>query len=558
MKRDVKTLTDRVYDVVVVGAGIYGAVTAWDAALRGLSVALIDRGDFGGKTSANSLKIVHGGLRYLQNLDFKRVRESVRERTILMRIAPHLVHPLPCVMPTYGHLMKGKEVMRAGLLMNDIVSFDRNRLDDPEKTIPRGRVVSKEACLRLLTGIDGRRVTGGAFWTDAQMFNSERLLLSSVVSAVNAGADAANYVEATGFLKKGGRIEGVKVRDAISGEMFDVRGRIVVNTSGDWVDKVLGLVNGESRRVRLSTAMNLVVDRRVLPECAAGVTGQFEFTRRDGSVHRGSRVLFMAPWRRFTLVGTYHRPYEGDPDGMRVTEEEIQAFLREINSAYPGDPIRREEVSFFHKGFLPMDGVNEKTGEVRLTPHYRIHDHGREDGLERLISVVGVKYTTVRDVAEKAVDLVVNKLGVKAPKCRTHETSLAGGAIERFDDFLARETKKKPEGLGDDVVRHLVYNYGSEYAKVLRYVGEDSKWGKMVAGSSEVLVAEVIHAVREEMAQRLTDVVFRRTDLGSGGNPGRPTLEVCASVMARELGWDRSRTQREVEEVEASYIPKSD
>ncbi|MCG8605140.1 FAD-dependent oxidoreductase, partial [bacterium] len=191
MERNLSKLQASKFDVLIIGAGIYGAWTAWDAAQRGLSVALIDKGDFGAATSSNSLKIVHGGLRYLQHADIKRVRESTAERRTLMRVAPHLIHPMPCVMPTYGHALRGKEVMQTALFLNDLICFDRNRLSDPQKHIPRGRVVSRKECLRLIPGIDETGLSGGALWHDCQLYNSERMLMSILHSAVNVGAVVA-------------------------------------------------------------------------------------------------------------------------------------------------------------------------------------------------------------------------------------------------------------------------------------------------------------------------------------------------------------------------------
>ena len=553
MKRDTKALSQHSFDVLIIGAGIYGAATAWDAALRGLSVALIDKSDFGSATSSNSLKIVHGGLRYLQQLDIPRVRESVRERMIFMRIAPHLVHPFPCVMPTYGHFMKGNEIMRMGLYLNDILSFDRNRLQDPEKSISAGRVVSRKECLRLVPGIDGKRVRGGAFWTDAQMYNSERLLLSFVLSASRRGAEVANYIEAKEFLKRGNRVEGVKAVDGLTGDALEIRATMIINTSGGWVDEVLRRALKHSSRVHLSTAMNLVVRRSLLSECAAGIAAPFRFQRNNGSVYQGSRVLFFAPWRKCTLIGTYHQPYSGNPEDLQVTEKEIQDFLENVNAGYPQDPIGRDEISFVHKGFLPMDGIHRKTGEILLTKHSRLYDHFREDGLDGLISVVGVKYTTARDVAEKAVNRIFKKMGKTPPSPLSRDTQLVGGEIERFDDFLSRAVSSTPEGQSAEVVRHLVYNYGSEYARILKYGERRSDLLKTVPGSSEVLLAEVIHAIREEMAQKLTDIVLRRTDLGSAGHPGKEAIATCVRVAAKELGWNKSRTQEEVDDLEKTY-----
>jgi glycerol-3-phosphate dehydrogenase len=555
MTRDLKSLAAQEFDVLIVGAGIYGATAAWDAALRGLSVALIDRGDFGGATSANSLKIVHGGLRYLQTLDVERMRESIRERRTFMHIAPHLVHPLHCVMPTYGHGMKGKEVLRMGMLMNDIISFDRNRIDDPQKQIPLSRVISKEECLRLIPGIDGNKVTGGALWTDAQMYSSERLVLAFVLSAVRAGTHAANYVEAVDFLRRDDCITGMKVRDVFTGDTLDIRARIVVNTSGGWVDDVLEKTRGLSRKVGLSTAMNLVVNRQILPECAAGIHTWYEYEKQDGSTHRGRRVLFMTPWNDCTLVGTYHLPYDGHPDALRVTEAEVHAFLEEINRGYPGEPIDRRDVTFFHKGFLPMDGINRKSGEVKLTKHSRIHDHQKEEGIEGLISVVGVKYTTARDVSEKTVSLVFRKLSRHVPTSRSRDTRLVGGEVPRFEDFLSQAERHKPAGSDARVMRHLVHHYGSEYPRILEYGKENRDWIKSLPGSEDVLGAEVVHAVREEMALKLGDVVLRRTNLGSGGIPKEESMKAVSDIMAQELGWSETRRNQELREVEVVYVP---
>jgi glycerol-3-phosphate dehydrogenase len=561
MKRQVQALSEKTFDLLIVGAGIYGAAAAWDAASRGLSVALIDKGDFGGGTSSNSLKIIHGGLRYLQSLDIMRMRESIRERRILMTIAPHLVHPLCCVMPTYGFLMKGKPVMRIGLLMNDLISFDRNRLDDPQKRIPAGKVISKEICMGLIPGLDDRKVTGGAFWTDGQVASTERLLLDYILSADKAGAVCANYVEATGFVKDARSVRGVEARDQLTGGTFEIRSKTVLNAAGGWVDKLLGRGLSKQNRVRLSTAMNLIIRRDILPQCAAGLIGRTKFRREDGSVYRGKRVLFITPWRRVTLAGTVHKPYTGDPDDMTVTETEIQAFLEEFNGAYPGTVIRREDVSFFHKGFLPMDGVNAKTGEVRLTKHYRLHDHEKEDGVSGLWTVVGVKYTTARDVAKKAVDAVCSKSKIKTGKSVSHKTPLTGGGIERFETFLSEALSQNVTGLTGSAIRHLVYQYGSEYGRILEYAEMHPIWKKTVPGSKDneghaVIAAEIIHAVREEAAVKLTDAVLRRTDLGAAGNPGEACLKTCAALMAKELGWDEKREKSELTETRAVFQPK--
>lgn len=556
MKRNLAALANTNFDVLIIGGGIYGVWTAWDAAQRGLSVALVEKGDFGSATSSNSLKIMHGGLRYLQHADFKRMRESVRERGILMRVASHLVHPLPCLMPTYGHAMKGREALRIALLMNDVLSFDRNaQLDDPQKQIPGGRLVSASEVQRLVPEVETKNLTGGALWYDCQTYNTERLLFSILHSAAKAGAEAANYVEAVGFIKEKDRIAGVRAKDVPTGDMLDIRAKITINNSGPWVDRVLNLVNGgyPKRKFLPSKTMNLVIKRQLIPEYAVGVSSKFEFKDKDALISKGSRALFIVPWRNHSLVGTTHLPFEGDASNFKITEEDVHTFMNELNAAYPAAALKRADISFFYGGLLPMAPSSDHHGDVRLVKHYTLCDHQQEDRLEGLVTVVGVKYTTARDVAEKTIDLIFKKLGRQPPRCRTHETPVHGGDIRRFEEFVQRETSRRPHGLSVEIVKPLVYNYGSVYREVLKYVDTGANAAQPIAPGSNILRAEVLYNLREEMAQKLVDVIRRRTELGSAGYPGDEAVQACAAIMAAELGWEAAKIQNEIRDVKAVY-----
>ncbi|MCI0496176.1 glycerol-3-phosphate dehydrogenase/oxidase, partial [candidate division KSB1 bacterium] len=487
MKRDLNELSKHEYDVVIVGAGIYGVNAAWDAALRGLKVALIDKGDFGSATSSNSLKTIHGGIRYLQTLDFKRMRESIRERMIMMKIAPNLVYPLRVVMPTYSYKMKSRPAMMAATLMNDIVGFDRNQLDDPAKYMPKSFTVPKKEVQDYIPGYTKYNLNGAAIWYDCQCYNTERLLLSFVISASEKGAQAANYVKAVGFLKDGNKVTGIKAQDSLTGEQFAIRAKMVVNNAGPWVDDVLLNLNGKlpDQKFKLSTAMNLIVNRKLMDN-AAGLSGPYQYVHADGSVYKAHRILFFAPWRDYTIIGTNHLVYNGKQEDYKITEAEIQDFLAAVNQAYPGVNIKREEVTFFHGGFLPMAQQNPETGEVGLQKHYKICDHQQDYGVDGLISVVGVKYTTARDVAQKTIDLVYKKLGKEAPKCQTEDIPLYGGNIERFKDFTDSAIQSKPYGLDEKVMKHLSYNYGTAYNEILNYGAQNKKWVELLPDSEEV------------------------------------------------------------------------
>ncbi|MDJ0615324.1 MAG: glycerol-3-phosphate dehydrogenase/oxidase [Calothrix sp. MO_192.B10] len=544
MHRNLTELTHHIYDLLIVGGGIYGACVAWEASLRGLSVALVEKADFGAATSANSLKIIHGGLRYLQNADFKRMRESIRERTALMRIAPHLIHPLSVLIPTYGHGMKGKEVLRLAMGINDLISCDRNHIKDPQKHIPNGRVISQQECQQLLPGIPRQGLTGGAIFHDAQVYNSERLTISFLRSAVKKGANIANYVEATGFLQTGNRISGITAKDSLSGNQFEIRARTVVNTSGPWINRVLGLVE-ESRdrsQVALTRAMNLVIHRPLCPNYAVGISNR----NSNSPTNKSNRLLFMAPWRGHTLIGTHYAVWDGEPDEFQIGESEIQGFLTEINQAYPSANLTRDDVSFVHGGLLPRIGVDPKNGEPILAKHYQICEHRSPAGL---ISVVGLKYTTARDVAQKVVDRVFQSWGQKPPQSLSSVTPIHGGEIDNFAEFLQNAIATKSHEFSEDNVRSLVYNYGSAYPQLLKYLNNQFESDKAPVDKYSMLKAEVLHALREEMAQKLSDVIFRRTEIGSAGYPGDEVIQVCANTIATELGWSYTRIQQELQEV---------
>lgn len=551
MRRDPGNLTGRTFDVLVVGGGIYGACVAWDAVLRGLSVALVDRGDFGAATSSNSLKIAHGGLRYLQQADIPRMRQSIRERRTLMRVAPHLVHPMRCVLPTYGHGMKGREALTMAMWANDVVGFDRNRIGDPQKHLPRGRMLSPADCLDLIPGLDGRGLTGAACWHDCQIYNPDRLVLAFVSAAARHGAEVANYVEVTGFLAEGGRVAGVRATDRLDGESFDIRARTVANCAGPWVGHVAGLGGpGRAPVTAWSWAMN-VVTRKLDPEVAFGVYARHAF--RDGIPVRregGAQTLFIVPWRGVTLIGTTHRSYHGTADGFRLTEARVRDFIAEVDRAYPAACLTMRDVRYWYGGLLPMRRETP-AGEVDLLKSFRVLDHGSE-GRDGLVSVLGVKFTTARHVAGKVVDVLFRKLGRRSPPARSASEPVTGGDIGEFarfeDDAVAHHDKIDPA-----LLRPLLRNHGTEFTRVLALADDGAEGTGKPLGPDNLLLAAVRHAVREEMAVKLSDVVRRRTELGSAGRPAKPDLELCASEMARELRWPTEKTAAEIAEVEAMY-----
>jgi glycerol-3-phosphate dehydrogenase len=539
VRRDLDGLAATEFDVLVVGAGIYGSAVAWDAAQRGLTVALVERDDFGAGTSFNNAKTLHGGVRSLQSGRLGELREYVRERRALMRIAPHLVRPLPFLVPTSRSLTRNALAFRTYFTAYDLLAADRNRGLDPARHLPPSRLLSREECLRLDPVADPAEVTGGVLWHDGQMSSGERMTLAFVKSAVRAGAVAVNHARVTRWLLDGNRVIGAHVRDEISQGELDVRARLTINASGPAALSLLTpLFGGTATPLvpALSLAMNLVT-RRVVSDAAVG-----GFAR--------GRLFFLAPWRDVTIAGTSHDPFTGEAHTLRVSEADIARLLADLNAAFPRAGLRRDDVRLVHRGLLPAASIDGP--DVRLLKSSVVRDHA-EDGRPGLVSVVGVRYTTARYTAAQATDLAAERLGRSVPSCRTHETPLVGGEMSDVDTYVRTAEAAAVPPWTAATSRHLALRYGDESREVQALAASDNSLAEPLASTTATLGAEIVYAARDEMAVTLADAVLRRTDLGSAGHPGRAALARAAAVMAPLHGWTPAHVEREIQAVERAY-----
>ena len=410
-----------------------GAAIAWDAALRGLQVALVEAEDFASGVSWNSLKTIHGGLRHLQRADVAAVRAAARERSALLRIAPGLVRPLGFVVPTTGHGLRGREAMGLALLATDLLTRGRNRGLEPTHSIPHGRLLSPAETAALVPGLPARGLSGGALWTDAQVLSSERLVLAFLHSAAAEGAAVANYVAATALTRgPAGRVTGAACRDALGGEAFDVRARVTINAAGPGIDALLDAAGLRLPRIPLLRAWNLVLRRRIVPGLAVG--GQ-----------AGGRFLFLVPWRDRTIAGTGYEDAAAPEGGVR-------AFLAEAARAFPWAQIAEDDVTLVHEGLVP----GRRHAGALWTSH-RVRDHAR-DGAPGLISALGVKFTGARALAEQSVDAALRALGRPRVAARTDSVALyrAGPWSGRLEDAAAAAVREEMAvHLTDVVLRRL-------------------------------------------------------------------------------------------------------
>jgi glycerol-3-phosphate dehydrogenase len=401
------------YDLLVVGGGIYGAMTALEAARRGLAVLLVERGDFGAATSANSLRIVHGGLRYLQSGDLARHRTSVAERRWLLAHFPELVRPLPCLMPLYspprGGALRRPAALRLALAADALLVRRYGRRDEgslpPRRRLPEGGLIDAAETLRLAPGLPREGLRGGALWYDAAVPAAERLVIEALRWACRCGARALNYVEAEGLLVEDGRVAGLELRDRVSGDLLQVRARRLVNCAGPWCRELAARFDRDLPQLfQPALAFNLLLDRKPPAEAALAVAGP---ARSDG---KGSRTCFLVPHRGRLLAGTCHLAREASPGGSQgrpsqpapPAESEIQGFLDELNAALPALAVRRADVLRVDWGLLPA----ARPGAAEPSSRPIVHDHAANGGPRGLVSVSGVKLTTARAVAQQALEVL--------------------------------------------------------------------------------------------------------------------------------------------------------
>lgn len=516
-------LSEKKYDLIVIGGGIVGAGIARDAALRGLSVILFEQGDFACGTSSRTSRMIHGGIRYLEQGDFRLVFEASRERMILHRLAPHLVRPLPFLFPFYEETGRSPWTIRAGLFLYDLIALYRN--------FHPHRMLSTEEITRLEPGLSSDGLRGGALFYDAQM-DDARLCLEVILSARAAGATVLNYTPVEGLLRKGTGITGVSVRSILTGDRHEVFGKQVINATGPWLDRVAAFEDPTAKPMLRTTRGSHLLVPRITQRHAVVVA-----SRRD------DRVFFVLPWKADTLIGTTDQDYKEDPGQVRSTPEEVHYLLGETRRIFPKASLTEEDVIARFSGVRPLvysPGVS--ASEVSRDTDIR-------EGQGGMISVIGGKYTLHRVTAKRVVDRVVRKFGIRASSSVTHRIPLWSGRIPSFEEYIKREAYRAareydvPEG----EVKRLIKSYGTRYTVLLERIRKNrSLLLPIISGMSETRV-QIDYAVEEEMASRLSDFLRRRTDLALSRHRRSPEMiHVVAERMAELLGWDTARQEEEI------------
>jgi glycerol-3-phosphate dehydrogenase len=545
-------MTDRVpqdiqvypFDLIIIGAGINGAGIARDAAMRGLKILLLDKGDIASGTTQWATRLIHGGLRYLEYYEVSLVRESLKDREILLHIAPHLVRPLGFLVPIYDRAKHGPLMVRLGMIGYDTLSLD--------KSLDNHRMLSAEEALEREPGLNPEGLLGAAFYYDAQVEYAERIAVENAISAREHGAVVLTYSKVNRLIRDDGRVAGVEFNDILGSGTYSARAPVTVNVTGPWVDEVLGETTG-GRMIGGTKGSHLVVDP--FPGAPKNEALYIE-ARKDG------RPYFIVPWNGRYLIGTTDIRYDGDLDRVVADEDEIDYLIDETNYVIPEANLTRESVLFTYSGIRPLP-FQPEGAEGSVTRSHIVYDHarGRGVGTKRsgvgegvprvngLISIVGGKLTTYRNLSRQTVDMVYQKLGREAPESRTSKVPLPGGETQDFDAFAAQF--KATSGLTEELAERLLKLYGVRSPDVLEMAGDDPSLrlplGPSAKVESGVIGAEVLYAFRREMAQALSDVLLRRTMVGLGPSVGLDVDEAAAQVAVQHLGWSEERARSEVE-----------
>ena len=546
------TNLSQVFDVLVIGGGITGVGVAREAVGRGLRVLLVDQGDFGGGTSAATTKYIHGGIRYLEQYDFKVVRESLRERRILALGAPHLVHQTQFIMPAWRWSKPSRALMGAGVALYDALSFDRNRGAPASLRIPHPTWLGRKRLMQQVPWLDADGLQGGFAYHDTLNMHPERLLLAYVKSAAADGASVLTHTEVTGFVQHSDRgnlvIDGVTARDRLGGVTYTLRARVVVNAAGPWIDRVLQPL-GRSLGVAVNRSKGVHVLTR--PLGGPGRVDAAVFARAKSGKH-----VIVSPWMGGSFIGPTDTPLPDGSDEVVADTDDVDSILTTVNSTMnPGErALTVDDVVAATVGLRPLIRRGEQGDGGNTYSASRRHElyHHIDRGVTNLWSIGGGKWTTARATGEQMVDALL-KHELRGVPTRRFDSERSGTSTtfawaQDAGPFLAGVASAAGAlGLDTATGEHLGRLYGTEYAAIIGLIGAQPGLAQRIThehGCLDVL-AQAVYAVTHEGARTLDDVIDRRLVVGTLGPVSRATIGVIADAAGPLWGWDEERCGRE-------------
>lgn len=576
------------YDLLVVGAGINGAAVAWEAALRGLRVMLIDKGDFGGGASSGCFRIAHGGIRYLQHFDFRRCFESIAEQRTLRRIAPQLVHPFPFLVPCYGWGKRGPLYLGLGVTVYDFLSCFRNTDLEEALHLPGPQILSAEEVLKHAPCLDPKGLTGGVIYWDCQISNCERMTWLVVKSAIAAGAECRNYTQAEKFLspacspehEPGSRV--VEIRSLETGHLEQVQARHVVLATGPWFGESLEQLAGKpvwssSERLYRRTwskgvqlVMGPIPSRTPSGKLEVGLALESHYKDPDAILGRGGRSYFLVPWRNSTLVGTADIPASGSADDYKISKGEIIDLLKEVNTLYPAkEQLAPANIRAVFGGLRPLDrycfehsldqGTSQGKALASPTEVSRFDEWldlstsvpGLAERFPNTTAVLGVKYTTFRSMAERVVNHILKTSKTIRPS-KSANTPLVDSNIEdsrKFEATIGSLWSTVPP----EMLHRIVQDYGTATESIAQLANSSNELNNEVVAKSGILKAELCYSLRQEKVVKLTDLLLRRTSLSLESIPSADLIEEVSKLAMAELGWSEQKRMAEIEDAKVKW-----
>ena len=527
------------YDLIIIGAGVNGAGVAREAAHRGLKALLLDKGDFCCGATSWSTRLAHGGLRYLEYFEFPLVRESLREREILLNVAPHLVDPLPMTIPIYRDRSRPYLKIAAGMYLYDLLSFD--------KTLPAHRMMSKSVFRQVYRAMDADNLVGGAQYYDAQVAYAERLALENILDAEAHGATVKSYTEVMALNRDGDRISSLVCRDLETQEQCEIPvspKALIINTSGAWVDEVLrrGQRSNQPAVIGNEPMIGPTKGSHIVVEPFPGAPEDTAFyveAKSDG------RPFFIVPWLGMILIGTTDLRFNGDLESIKAANSEIDYLIAETNSIIPGAKLDRGDVRFSYSGVRPLPYAEGKKPSS-VTRGHELYDHS-VDQATNLRSLIGGKITTYRQVGIDAMEEISSIRNQKLPKFDSNSSQLPG-AIWPEDSRIQRWLDQYRGRLDRTIIDHLVSIYGARTYQVLELLDEDSTLGKSLPSPFPFIGAQVVHSVRNEYAKTLVDILLRRTMIAIYEDYGLSLLPKVTKILQKHCGWSFTQCQTQVED----------
>ena len=541
--RDLSALGSTHYDILIIGGGISGAWLALHCAQQGYKTALIEKHDYASQTSSASSKLLHGGVRYLQQMQFAKVRESALERAEYLYAAPHLSEAVPFIVPTYKSFQKSKFFLSCGMLAYQALCLGENKIiASKEQQLPGVKLLSNTK-LNGLCDLSNENHTGGVVFYERHMLDSERMVLAVIQSAKAAGADVFNYVCAQRFLEANDNIDGVTAKDQLTGNTFNVNAKLTINAAGPWIDNLNSKLKGADQAPRINGfAVGSHIVTRKLYDHAIAITTKHQ---SNAKIDRGGRHVFIIPWRGFSLIGTSYDEIDSPNGDIHLQASHVDQLLDAVNEGIPSARLTRDDLVSGYSGLYPLHTDNIKRTVYQGSGEYQIIDHAKANGVSGLITALGAKFTTGRKLSALTMALVNTHFG-------KHQTSkrskLIGSQYDSLNAFTDTKIEQYKVVLSANTIRHLIMLYGSQLDEFISRIKDNPLLHNKICAQQEDILGQIVWAIETEQCVSLNDALFNRTSLGLLGIKDTE-VQTVATLMSDHLQWSQEMLSEQVAQV---------